>query len=432
MQRKLMLVLGIVAVLGVLYGGFKLYVAHSINNAAHKMIAMAAPVMNVKYNGTTSSLFSGMVGLTGVTVQSVKNDNYYRIGAVKLKSDSIFTLMGMNIQRGKLPKMFEMDIDKLTMPLSGGFLDKGHGDLGLAGDLHTPLGVTACGNRTHFTGTDLSKMGITQITTNMHIEVLREPEKNDIRFMLHVNTPGLNAVGLNVGIAAKNGIITPRTAMGKPTRIKSFELRFRDQGWHERVAAFCAQQTHMTRAAYINAHVAAVKLALARQGIGVGNNLIRAYHDFLKPGGSMQISITPDEPIDMHALRIYSLQEAIDYLAPTLRVNGKTIRELEVSRIKPLPAPASETVMEASNGHRTAVAYRKISLDNLGHYIGKRVRLTTDSDYVFTGKLLSVGDRIATIAETNFGRADDEIVLLSHVAKTELQVAARKQATETH
>lgn len=432
MQRKLMLAGAIMAALVAAYGGFKLYVAHSINNAAHEMIAMASPLMDVKYSGTTSSLFGGMVGLTGVTVQSVKDDSYYRIGAVKLKSDSIFTLMGMNIRRGKIPKMFELEIDDLTMPLSGELLEKGHGDLGLAGDLHTPFGVMACGNRTSFSDSDLSHMGITGITTNMVIKVLREPEKNDIRLMLHVNTAGLNAVRLDIGIAAKNGVITPRTAARTPTRIESLDFRFRDQGWHKRVAAFCAKQTHMTRPAYLKAHVAAVKVALAREGIGVGKDLVSAYRDFLNPGGSLKVSITPEEPIDMKALRLYSLQEAIDYLAPTLRVNGKIVRELELAKIKPLAAPATETVMEATAGRKTAVAYRRIPLDSLDRYIGKRVRLTTDSDYIFTGKLLNVGERIATIAETNFGRTDNEIILLSHVAKTELQVTPGKSVTAPH
>ena len=165
---------------------------------------------------------------------------------------------------------------------------------------------------------------------------------------------------------------------------------------------------------------------MARHGIGVGKDLVNAYRDFLKPGGSLQLSITPQDPIDMQALHVYSLQEAIDYLAPTLRVNGKLVRQLDVARIKPLTAPATETVMEASAGHETAVTYRKISVNDLDRYIGKRVRLTTDNDYVFDGKLLSVGDRIATIAETNFGRTDKEIVLLSHVARTELEISSGK------
>lgn len=426
MQRKLMLLAAVVAVLAAAYGGFKVYVAHSINNAAHKMIAMVSPMAAVKYDGTTSSLFGGMVGLTGVTVQSARDDSYYRIGAVKLKSDNIFTLMGMNIQRGKIPKMFEVEIDNLTMPLSGELLDKGHGDLGITGDFHTPLGVMACGNRTSFSDTDLSRMGITQITTNISMEVLREPDKNDIRVMTHMNTPGINAVDLDLGVAAKNGIITPRTAMLKPTRFTSFELRFRDEGWHKRVTTFCTRQTHMTRAAYIDARVAAVKTALARQGIGVGTDLLNAYRAFLKPGGRMRISVMPQDPIDLQTLHLYSVPEAIDYLAPTLRVNGRTIKELSVTRIKPTAAPTTETVMQASAGHETAVAYRKISLDNLGHYIGRQVRLTTDQDYIFAGRLVSVGDRIATIAETNYGRTDDEIVLLSHVAKTELEITPAK------
>ena len=318
------------------------------------------------------------------------------------------------------------------MPLSGEFLEQGHGELGLAGDLHTPFGVMACGNRTSFSDTDLSRMGITRITANMGIKVLREPENNDIRLMLRVNAANLNGVELDIGVAAKNGIITPRTAARTPTRIKSLDFRFRDQGWHKRVAAFCARQTDMTRPVYIKAHVAAVKVALAREGIGVGKDLVSAYREFLNPGGRLRVSITPEEPIDMKALRLYTLQEAIDYLAPTLRVNGKIVRELEVAKIKPLVVPATKTVMEASAGHKTAVAYRRIPLDSLDRYIGKRVRLTTDSDYIFTGRLLSMGERIAMIAETDFGRTDKVIVLLSHVAKTELQVTPRRHVTATH
>lgn len=420
MLRKILI--GVAIALPLVYGGAKLYVAHSIGDAADKITAMLAPVADIKYQGTTSSLFGGMVGLTGVTVHSLRDDNFYRIGAIKIRSDSIFALMGLDIVRGRVPKTFDVELDDLSMPLSGELLDKAHGDLGLMGDLHTPFGVLGCGDRSGFSESDLAQMGIDQITTGMNMAVRREPAQNAIRMTLHVDTPGVNAVDAAVSLVAPAGVLSARSVTRHAPLLKSLTFAFRDQGWHARVAKFCTAQTGMTRTAYLAAHVAAVKAALARMGFRVGNDLFAAYRRFLGVGGSMQLAIAPQSPVDLSTLDLYTVQEAIDYLAPTLQVNGRMVKRLQVARIKTRSAPSTMAdVAAAATSHGS---YREIPFDSLRRYVGRRVRLTTYSDHVFAGRLLSMGERTATVDVNDYGESDRELVLLSQVAKTELLIPA--------
>lgn len=424
MLRKILIAL--VIAIPVAYGGAKLYVAHTISSDADKIIAQIAPLADIKYQGTTSSLFGGMVGLTGVTVQPRRGDSFYRVGAVKIKSDNIFPLLGMNIERGKVPKMFDVELDKLTMPLSGQMLEKAHGDLGLLGDLHTPLGVLGCGKRTSFSEADLADMGIDQITTNLNMEVLREPLQNDIRVMVRVDDPGINRADVDLRFVAPEGMLVPQRLMRTVPLLKSLTVKFQDQGWHNRVATFCTHATHMTRTAYLDAHMAAVRAALANMGFRVSNDLVIAYRGFLKNGGNVKLSITPQSPIDLTNLGLYSVQEAIDYLAPTLWVNGRMVKQLNVAETKPRHARGTLTGITAVPAAATAGRYLEIPYNSLRRYIGRQVRLTTDTDHVFAGKLLSISGRVATLNVSIFGRTQQEIVLLTHVAKTELMVPARK------
>lgn len=429
MLRKILITLAIVLPLA--YGGAKLYVTHFINDTAEEVIAEIAPVAAVKYESTTSSLIGGMVGLTGVTVQPRNSNNYYSIGAIKLRSDNIFAFIGMNVERGKVPKMFDVEVDKLSIPLSGTMLEKDHGDLGLMGDLYTRFGILACGRRTGFSESDLAQMGIEQITTNMNMKFVGEPAQNDVRMIMRVDTPGINVASADIRLVAPGGRLRPRGVMRAAPLLKSLVFRFRDQGWHKRRDKFCMAQAGMTHATYINAHVAAVKGVLARMGYSVSDDLIAAYRSFLKDDGSMTLSISPQSPIDLSTLGLYSTQEAIEYLAPTLVVNGRTVKRLNVARMTPETTPGTITnvaaVPAASSGR-----YKAIPFDALGRYIGRQVRLTTDSDHIFAGKLIRVGDRTATVDVTRFGRNDKELVLLSRVAKTELLTPIRRAKFGAH
>lgn len=425
MWRKIFIRLMVAIALA--YGGAKLYAAHSISKTAGKMIAMLAPVAEIKYQGTTSSI-DGMVGITGVTVHVLKNDDSYQIGAVKLKSDNLLTLLEMNskLEKGEVPKTFGIELRKMKVPMTAQVFNKSHGNIGLLGFADMPVGSLPCGGQSGFSPSDLEQMGIDQITTNVNIEVRREPDKNDIRIISKVNTPGINAADIDLRFAAANGALTSRT-MKSLASLNAVSLEFRDQGWHKRVQAFCAKRTGMTRKAWLAAHIKAVKSALARRGIGVGNSLLGAYRSFLKDDGTLTLTLAPQDQVDFKTLHLYSIQDAMYYLAPTLMVNGKRVKNLDLASITPTTTPTPKESVAVSPGKVDQYNYRTIPLNTLRRHVGERVRLTTDSEHVFAGKLDSVGERIATVAVKTYGKSDQEIVLLTSVTKTEV-ASSRKWA----
>ena len=433
MQRKLMLVAVVVAVLVAAYGGFKLYVAHSISKSANKMIVLLAPVAEIRYQGTTSSLFGGMVGLTGVTIQALKTDDFYTIGAIKLRSDNVFTLLGIGnrLEEGKVPRTFGIEFQKVSLPVSGTLLDRSHGNLGLLGDMGLPVGSLPCGSRSGLSASDLEQMGIDQLNTSMDIEIQRQPRHNDVRIVFGVDTPGINSASVDMHFAIANGNLSPRVIKNVP-KLEALSLKYTDQGWHKRVQAFCAKQTGMTRQAWLAAHISAVKAALASKGVGVGRSLLDAYRRFLKDGGTLTLTLAPQNPIDPDTLRLYSIQDAMYYLAPALEVNGKPVNNLDIANIKPEATPAAEKNAATTPGGDDKYNYTTIPLGTLRRYIGKQIRLTTDSQHVFAGKLDSVSGRIATIDVRNYGETDEEIVLLTRVVKAEAAISLKHAEPAVH
>jgi|GEM_PF-6919202 len=420
------ILVGLVLAAGLAYGGLKFYVAHQITNVADRMKAMLAPVATVKYHGTTSSL-GGTVGVTGVTVNVRKTGDFFRIGAVKLKTDSLFTLMDMDdaMRKGDVPKTFGVEIDHMTIPVTARMLDQSHGNLGLLGSLHLPVGALHCGRRSGFSASDLDDMGIEHLTASVSSEIRREPAHNDIRFLTNAKVKGINSFHLDFSIAARHGSLK-RLATTHKVRIAGLSLEYRDEGWHQRMLKFCTDRAGLSRKAWIAAHVAAVKTALARAGIGVGPDLLAAYGRFLKTGGRLTLAIKPQSPVDISALRLYSLSNAIAYLAPTLRVNGKLVKQLDVRRIKPVAAPATRnSAVAALPGQARQGRFRNIRIDTLGRHVGERVRLSTSTSRVFTGKLAAMRERVALVDVKSFGKTERELVLLSKITKAEVAVPGR-------
>jgi len=138
--------------------------------------------------------------------------------------------------------------------------------------------------------------------------------------------------------------------------------------------------------------------------------------------------MAPQDHIDLRTLRLYSIQNAMYYLAPTLTVNGKQVAKLDLASIEPegTPAPKESVAAIQSNGKQYQYNYRTIPLNTLDRHVGEHVRLTTDSQHVVAGKLESVGGRIATVNVKGYYESNKEIVLLTRVAKTEVATSLKR------
>ncbi len=425
MWRKILI--GLVIAIPLAYGGIKLYAAHSISKTADKAITLLAPLADIRYQGTTSSL-NGMVGITGVTVHVLKNNQFYRIGAVKIKSDSLFTLLNLDseLEKGKIPRTFGIELDKMTVPVTSEIDEKSQGNVGLlSGFSHTTVSKH-CGNRTHFSAADLGQMGITEEAVNMDIEVQRQPQHNDINTKLKVDSKGMSSVYMDMRFATVQGDFSLRN-MKHPPELETATMKIRDEGWHKRMQTFCEKQSGMTKNAWLTAYVSDVKENLARHGIGVGKSLLDAYRDFLKDGGTLTLTLAPQSPIDPSSLQLYSIQDVMYYLSPALTVNGKQVDNLDITSIKPVGQESETQTATVEDNYN----YKTIPIGSLGRYVGKRVRLTTDNSNVFAGKLDAVSGRIATVDVKDYNETDEEIVLLTRVVKTELATTLKKKAQTT-
>jgi len=430
MWRKILI--GLVIAIPVAYGGIKLYAAHSIKKAADMVITWVAPIAEIRYQGTTSSL-SGMAGITGVSVHTLKYNNFFRVGAIKLKSDNLFTLMNIasDLQEGEIPKTFGIDFEKVTIPITSEFIENSHGDLGLVHFLGYSDAWKHCGNRTGFSAADLKQMGITQALVDLDVEVQREPRHNEIGIKIKANTEGINSTSVDMRFAASNGAFRLRHMRSIP-KLEAATMTFSDLSWHRRVQAFCLKRSGMTKKAWLTAHVSDMKKELARHGIGVGDNVLNAYRNFLKDSGTITLTISPQSPIEPSTLRLYSIQDAMYYLSPALSVNGKPVDNLDITSIKPVGQESENQPASTEVAVKDNYNYKVIPAGTLGRYIGKRVRLTTDSHNVFVGKLDAVSGRIATVDVKNYDETDEEIVLLTRVVKTEVATSLKHTKPAVH
>lgn len=421
-MRKLFLGLLIGAV--VAYGGLKLYVANSISETADQVVALAAPVARISYEGTTSSL-DGTVGLTGINIEVFETGDTYQIDAIKLKTDSIFTLLDMEsrLREGDIPKTFGFAVENMTVSANTQLLEQAHGDLGLWGGLQLPYGSLACGDREGFSAEDLHNMGLARTTTSLSLDVRRVPVEGEIHFQLHVNSPGLNTQEVEMVMSVPGGMVDPRAAMSSPPQIESASATLQDQGWHKKVSDFCAAEAGMDKQAYVDAHVAAVKNALASDGIEVGDSLTGAYREFLQDGSSITLAFWPSGTVDLATLHYYSLQDALLYLGMQLSVNGEPVTPLDIAETEPAAAREPKAKAPAKTATKNEnLNFKAISIPELKQHVGAQVRLTTTRARTFQGKLADIQDRIAHV-EVHYGEnVRKEIVLLPEVKKAEVEV----------
>jgi len=398
--------------------GFKLYVDYQVKKKVDVVIQSLWSIAKVSYEHVDVGL-DGRVTLASVVVEPFEIDDKITIQSVELYVPDLEFLLDPEsaLTAGHIPEEAMLTISGIQVDISGELLaltkqnivaHEGSDGLCLSDDAKYAI---------------LGELGYNQLRMNMSVGYTFDEHSSVIHFVIKGNDEGLAEYDFELDIKFPS---VRDMSVGKfgGLRLLKGRLNYVDEGYHQKVLAYCPTKLGLTKAQFLNKKVRQSGVA-GISGLVLGGGLQSAYRDFLQVDGRVNIAINPVAAVNPVDIVFYTPEEIIDTLGLAVVVNDVSVRDLSVSieRVsdaetskeaagqdvapflasmpsfkslaskvlggEPLERPAT---LAKNKQKELVVRYKPINVKNLSKYQGKAVRVLTITDFERSGRLGEVVD----------------------------------------
>lgn len=275
----------------------------------HAQVAFAVDALNVQleravslnYEGVTSGL-DGRIGLLGVTLQAVDGSDEIRIGelSVKLPSLRYFLELDQRVSRGEYPHELSLAVRNLSFSTQGELARRW--EASMDPDAHRDA-LANCVTRSSLL-TRMHLLDYAEIRGNFELGYRFEDRAQE----LIVYGAGDHAHG--VEFSGELAVVLERLdslhLMGLVSNpeIARARLAINDDGYYERVFAYCARDDQLPKEAVVA--LLAENLVKMFEGLPLHPDgpLLAAYKEFVSAGNRFMVTLAPQEPRKLQYLSL--------------------------------------------------------------------------------------------------------------------------------
>jgi len=438
---------GSIILAGALFGGAKGYIYHRVSSELDKMISMAEPFAEIRYQGINSS-FEGSIAVEDISIYPVTSNDVITIESVQMHGDGplfLYHLVTGELQN-KPPERFGFSVKGFSIPLGG---DLAASYTGMLEGVKQASGVKdsdGCGLMTGLSPDIMGALSFYSITVDTSLDVdfdqtagraemllgfdIRDVENSQITMLLtNVPQPGAMIMG-----------------MQKPQLSKMTVTYQINPDFVAKAQKYCADLRGLTVDAFVESMLNMEQEQLVQQlGFVPGPGLQAAMKRFIKNPNEVSFSIHPPQAMDPATLSFYKPEDLLAMLNLELSVNGKPVTDLSFSvpekakeesnaadssdgsgLVSQLPgagtifSPGSRPARKLKQPEPTK-GYVLTPIAQLHSYIDKNVRVYVDQeDAVRKGALMSIESGQIIIKQRLYGGDMTVQVPLKDITKVEV------------
>ncbi|MCF6354235.1 MAG: hypothetical protein L3J26_03890 [Candidatus Polarisedimenticolaceae bacterium] len=434
--------MGLLILTGALYGAAKGYIHYHVSSELDKIIPLASPFAEIRYQGISSS-YEGSITVENISIYPSESNDEITIGSARIAGDGLpflYQLMAGNFQNAP-PEKFRLSVSGLSIPLDG---DLAAGYINMLEEAKQVSGVKdpdGCGVMTGLSLDLLGALGFYSITMDAALDVDLDSAAGRAETQLEFDLQG---VGYSQTSLLLSHLPQPGIAMAEveQPRLSEMSVVYQiDPDFVVKARQYCATSRSLTVDAFIASMLDMDEKQLVQQlGFIPGPGLIAAIKHFIKDPREVSFSIHPAEAIDLATLSFYKPEELPEILNLKLAVNGEPVTDLSfslpVQTAKP-GARASGLASQLSNAKTAfssdAGAAKKLKrpipareyvptpIDQLHNYMDRGVRIYIDQENAMRkGVLVSITKDQITIKQRLSGGDMTVQVPLRQISRAEV------------
>jgi len=405
--KRLLLIGGAVGLLG--YVVLKGAIYYQVKEQMDRLGAMVTPFASLKYDGIGSSLTAGSVSVRDITLTPTEALVGIQIEQVRLQGDGpgfLFRLLE-GFKPDQPPEQLQLQIQRMSTPLGGGYLD-----------YWRPAGKSAPPDLCTLGGllgqTEIERLGFRQRMADVRLRYDLDRRSGALTLQMGYYQDGLTALSVETTLT---DLFRP-DGVGVP-QMERFSLLYRiDPDYMRRAVKYCAAEAGLAPAAFIERLFAVRSADYTRQlGFVPGAGLRKALRQLISRPGEVLLTAVPDPAFNPARLQQYEPQELIRQLGIGLSVNDQPVTDLSFN----LPQgdqPLTELLDQVTSGAtgvqpdkpvtpppvQVRARFMDTPVERLGRYAGRHARVySSDRDEPQRGILMGLRDNQLELEQRLYG-----------------------------
>lgn len=302
---KKLIVLALI-VCGCGYLGAKFYLHHRVSSGLDDVLLAAAPFVDVKYNGVSSTM-SGELSVDGITARiSGFRDPLY-IDKLSLITPGFFYLLKLD-KLGEpgadfeIPETLGVAVEGVRASTAADYMREFY-NLGSQwrGAPDAEEAAAVCAGKYGFAPETLRELGYDKLVMGMRV-AYRQDARN---LFVDVAADVEDMYDLDVTLKLADKLTRETLMRGnyKPRMVEG-RLEYRDRSFNERTTQLCARKG-LNESETELAHVDALKISGLENGIEFDDYVIGPYKEFLSGKSTFVLTAKPNEPISLSQIDLY-------------------------------------------------------------------------------------------------------------------------------
>jgi len=425
---KIMLKTGLLAL--VLLLASKAYIALTAYQSIAELKDAHQQSFLLTYEWISSDL-NGTLSIEGIELTPYVLKRTFYIDRLDITFSNYSSLMTSlsDIFAGNFSAVKSMAIPQLRSELKGRSLQQWiaaeYKDLWLR-----PFGIYGCGDTPYLSAEQMKAMGMTELQGSMQVEFAQTENLQD-QITLAVDLKELGRFTLRTQWLDNSFHQALIQQSLETLSLSAVNLNHQEAGFFRRLNVICNPSETKERKIFSIHTANAWKQAMDKHGLSINQSVLEAYFEYLLKGGEMTLDSAFSKPFSLSAYRTLLDQELFDYFNATLDLNGRQIEKpaLFVDRRIVDPPPVVTVELEKVSDTPKAVSgYRQVATEQVGEYIGHKIRVLMIDQKHYEGLLTGVTEYNLDLTQNLPGGRVNYPLMLNEIETVEIWFNAETQA----
>ncbi len=381
----------------------------SVRSIMNDTAARLSPIMEVSYEGITSSL-DGRVGLTGLDVKIPAIGDRIKVEQAELKFKSLLELLRFreSLGQGKVPEQLAMAFKGIKLDIHGPLMEV-LSQQPAERSIYTAMSQVACGDSTSIDADDLLNMGYRSLESDAEFSYTYQPAAQSLIFSLTADARGMGRYKVSMGLA--NMSDKPGDLRVNPPRLSTITVEVDDNEYQRKVHAYCAAKMGQDEKTYLDTAVGKLDASLKSQRVALDDKVLQAMKAYYQDPRSLRLELRPTEGVHWNGLEFFDAADVIDMLRPVLLINQQAV-DVSFAWFNPStgnPVEEENALVPAAIVEQNARGpqYDFVPVSSLSSHAGKRLQFITYDGAYYQGILHKVqGNKVFLTVQFGSGSAE--------------------------
>lgn len=310
--------------------GVKGFIYYKVTSQLDDAIAAASPFVQLSYEGVSSTL-GGEILVEGVKVKPYGTSLEVSIDEVGVKFPDLQTLLFIDddLKKQRIPEQMGFKLNHMRMDLEG--LKPYTAVLQSQSDqLMQRYSLLGCPDLEQDDPISvLQQLGYSEMDGSVNMSY--RWDRGTRHLVINTDATWHEMSTSSISIQLDSIAALTAAAMVSAPELQSISVSVQDEGYNRRLIEHCAASQQIGSDDFVNIHIAALKAALAEQGVQLGENLFDVYRYYLNVEGPLTFKMYPGSMQQLANLQMYKPEDIPALLGLEIHKGDEVIRDIRIA-----------------------------------------------------------------------------------------------------